>query len=129
MLYVRISRSGIVSIGNDFVREILPNDFRGQNTEAPPLPFSSRFSQFGTVSVWAHLQGLSPLSRLSFSSSRFLVFRKSPVRTTDRCSHRLALSDTFVSIAELGHKSDSACRQAGNSPRKPRLNEHAVLTV
>ena len=63
MLYVRASRHGIVSAENP---RILDN-FGGQNTEAPPLPISSRFSQFGTVSGWAHSQGLSPLSWLSYS--------------------------------------------------------------
>ena len=44
-----------------------PGDFGGQNTEAPPLPVSSRHSPFGTVSDRTHLQGLSPRSWLSFS--------------------------------------------------------------
>jgi hypothetical protein len=104
MLYVRVSRHGIVSAG------ITSDDFRGQNTEASPLSLSSRFSRFGTVSDWIHLQGLSPLSRLSFSSWAL------------KATATFA-AGSFVPNAEPYHRPGSACRQDGNSPRKPRLNE------
>jgi hypothetical protein len=38
------------SFRQESCESIIPNDFGGQNTEAPPLPISSRFSRFGTVS-------------------------------------------------------------------------------
>jgi hypothetical protein len=104
MLYVRVSRHGIVSTG------IVPGDFWGQNTEAPPVSLSSRFSRFGTVSDWTHLQGLSPLSRLSFSSWALKATAT-------------YVAGFFVPNAEPCHRPGSACCQDGNSPRKPRLNE------
>jgi len=80
----------------------IPDDFRGQNTEAPPLPVGSRFSQFGTVSDWTHLQELSPLSWLSFSQPPDLP--------------------TVPGLV----KSGLAGRPAQYSPRKPRLNGHRI---
>ena len=62
----------------------IPDDFGGQNTEAPPLPVSSRFSRFGTVSDWTHLQGLSPLSWLSFSLWAFWAQHRSRSRVRFR---------------------------------------------
>jgi len=62
LLYVRTSRRGIVSVGNGHSRR-----FQGIEYRSFPLPVSSKFSRFGTVSDWTHLQGLSPLSWLSFS--------------------------------------------------------------
>ena len=78
MPYVRASRHGAVSAGIPST----PGDFGGQNTEAPPLPLSSRFSRFGTVSDRTHLQGLSPLSWLSFSPWAVWAQRRS--RSRDR---------------------------------------------
>lgn len=49
--------------------------FRGQNTEAPPLPVSAGSSPFGTVSCPRHQQGLASLSWLS-SSPRQIVRRR-----------------------------------------------------
>ena len=60
LLYVSLSRASIVSAG--YVRR-----FRGTETRSAPLPASSGFLLFGTVSIRAYSQGLSPLSCLSFS--------------------------------------------------------------
>lgn len=101
ILYVRASRHGIVS-----AEERLLGDFGGQNTEAPPLPLSSRFSQFGTVSGWAHLQGLSPLSWLSYSPQVVWTCRRAWSGPGPACRQTEAPHASQVERA-IGPQSDS----------------------
>ena len=53
--------------------------FRGQNTEAPPLPVSAGSLHFGIVSCPRYQQGLAPLSWLS--SSPWAVFTQRRTRS------------------------------------------------
>lgn len=50
--------------------------FRQSERRSSRLPAKNECSPFGTVSDWAHWQGLSPLSSLSYSQSA--LFKRSP---------------------------------------------------
>ena len=81
--YVQGSRRGIVSSTPPRA------DFRGKNTEAPPLPVLKRFYRFGSVSAAA----LLARARAPFIVELFMVrfFRRIPgscLLPADRCCHR-----------------------------------------
>ena len=100
MPYARLSRSGIVSIGN---RAMWQHSRRFQGAEHRSSSLTHRQQVF---TVRQRLR----LDSLARAFAPFVV--------------ELFAAGPFSPVAGPGPRSDSASHLVGNSPRKPRLNEH-----